>query len=235
MSRMLRIASIFNSVDGEVNFFGQGTFTTFIRFAGCNLDCWKDSGVINGCDTPFARPMDSGTLVTVGRVLSTVNDFNCKKVTITGGEPLLQMIAFDDLVKDLINVLGCKVTVETNGSIDPQESKMFQYVDSWVVDWKLESSGMDQMMIPIYKFAKLRSKDYIKFVIGDRSDFDMAFFFVSQLRKMGSHPRIAFGPLEPLLKPSVLVEWMKERGLFDVQLNIQLHKYLGLVEDQKPS
>jgi hypothetical protein len=32
----LPLASIFPSIDGEVNSAGQGTLSTFIRLAGCN-------------------------------------------------------------------------------------------------------------------------------------------------------------------------------------------------------
>ena len=44
----MRVYSVYSSVDGEVNGFYQGRQATFIRLAGCNLNC-------SYCDTDYVR------------------------------------------------------------------------------------------------------------------------------------------------------------------------------------
>ena len=72
----MQIAEIFQSIDGEVNRFGQGRLTTFIRTSECNLNCPY-------CDTPQGR--GQGRAITVGQIVERVKALGCKKITITGG------------------------------------------------------------------------------------------------------------------------------------------------------
>ena len=212
----MKIYSIFNSIDGEVNLYGQGTFTTFIRFAGCNLRCkW--------CDTKYAQELDSGMEMKIHEVIEQLVIIGCKKVTITGGEPLLQPDHFKILTKELWH-RGYITTVETNGSF-PLEG---YGVSSWVVDYKLPSSGMTNKM-NLDVFTQLRANDYIKFVITDKLDYETAKSFIFE-EAGGRRAKNVFSPAHGILDPKELISWMKEDELFGVQVNIQIHKLVDTGE-----
>ena len=103
----MKIRSIFTSVDGEINDFHQGRLSVFVRLAGCNLNC-------SYCDTKYAQSIKAGTEKSISEIVSNVCKFNLDKVTITGGEPLLQADEVKILIKEL-STKGKKITIETNG------------------------------------------------------------------------------------------------------------------------
>jgi 7-carboxy-7-deazaguanine synthase len=95
-----QVNEIFDSVQGEG--IDTGKYCTFIRFAGCNLAC-------PFCDTEFIvyKQMD------ISELLSKIKSPN---IVLTGGEPLLRNLK--PLVGKLMDK-SCHVTVETNGTIEP--------------------------------------------------------------------------------------------------------------------
>lgn len=96
---LLQVHSIFETIQGEGPYAGYPS--TFIRLAGCNLQCvW--------CDTSYT----GYTKMSVEEVLSKVKGH--KLVVITGGEPLRQKIA---LLIEALHTKGHLVQIETNGTI----------------------------------------------------------------------------------------------------------------------
>lgn len=217
----MRIYSIFKSIDGEVNHFHQGRISTFIRFAGCNLNCAY-------CDTKYALKKSSGKEMSVNQIIEEVKKLGCKKVTITGGEPLMQFDGFLDLTMALWRK-ECFISVETNGSYLLKGNN----IGSWVVDYKLKSSGVTEtQMIPYSEFCKLTGNDFIKFIISDRQDYQQAIHVMNTLRKVGCITNFAFSTAYMKLHPIELMGWLDKDGINDSIINLQLHKYLGLVEDK---
>ena len=104
----MRVNEIFDSLQGETDGFGgQGKPTTFIRLQGCNLPT-----PCSYCDT--AEAFGSGGMeMTIDEIIKRIN---MPKVTITGGEPLMQFDDVTELVRRLIE-LNIPTTIETNGSI----------------------------------------------------------------------------------------------------------------------
>lgn len=95
-----RINEIFNSLQGEGG--NQGKPVTFIRLAGCNLSC-------SWCDTHH----DPFSVHTVDALVRQLEDWNCKSVIITGGEPSIH-----DL-KPLLRALkgdGYWIGIESNAT-----------------------------------------------------------------------------------------------------------------------
>lgn len=220
----MRIYEIFNSIDGEVTCFPQGTLSTFIRLAGCNLNC-------EYCDTKYAQDLDSGEELGVYQIINEVEEIGCKKVTITGGEPLLQRVDILVLLVELKR-RDYKVTVETNGTqtipVDPY------LADCWVVDYKTPCSGQEGI-ISFGNYRALRPVDIIKFVISDRTDWIYACDKIEALVNIGVKSKIAFSPVwdfsSAMLNKatiSVLLQWMQEEGLWNALLNIQVHKLADL-------
>lgn len=213
---MLNIYSIFSSIDGEVNHFHQGRVTTFIRMAGCNLNCAY-------CDTRYARRGSAGRLLEEASVIKSIEKHPANKVTITGGEPLLQRREVHSLAIKL-NSKGYIVSVETNGSFAVRK---VPWVKSWVVDFKLPSSGMFRHMNE-EAFEDLDSQDFVKFVIQEKADFEKALEFYRYMRKRGSQVNFAFSPVvgSVSLPAATLIEWLQKEKVPDAILNLQIHKLI---------
>jgi len=98
------INEIFYSIQGEG--FLTGVPSVFIRLAGCPLRCrW--------CDTKYAWDETAGTEYNISETVQAVQQWPCKFVVITGGEPMIN----SDLPK-LVNQLkdlGKHITIETAG------------------------------------------------------------------------------------------------------------------------
>ena len=75
------VVEIFKSIDGEG--ITAGYPAIFIRFAGCNLRC-------SYCDSMYAVENAKYTVMELSEILSKVEDLDCKRITLTGGEPLIQ-------------------------------------------------------------------------------------------------------------------------------------------------
>jgi len=75
----LLVSEIFFSVQGEGP--GIGKPAVFLRLSGCNLKCaW--------CDTKYT--WHGGKMMTEPTVLKEIKRYPCKRLVVTGGEPLLQ-------------------------------------------------------------------------------------------------------------------------------------------------
>lgn len=232
MNSKLNVQSIFDSIDGEANGFdGAGQLTTFIRLKGCNLTC-------SYCDTKYAQGGYPENWMSVDEIIREVH---FPKVTITGGEPLLQQGGVEKLCNRLLFGKSCKVSVETNGTIQPD---YFTTGLRYVVDFKLPSSGMMKYMNSM-AFNSLRRVDVIKFVISDEEDYKYAKMLIQE------HPswiaKKVFSPAISLFtvvdnrtcdfvpksrKYQILNEWPRQlaemmiRDKVDAQFSLQIHKVL---------
>lgn len=218
------ISEIFDSIDGEGIRAGQ--LCTFIRVVGCNLRC-------SYCDSMYAvepqkyseiQPKD----MTVNEILSYVNR-NYKRVTLTGGEPLLQ----PDSIK-LVNRLcdmGYEVNIETNGACDvvvfrdmiKNNENMF-----FTIDFKLWTSG-EMYNMRLSNFKELRSNDVVKFVIGSEEDLESAMSISQELiEEYGENaPYIYCGTVFGSYEMKDVIDRFMKNPLFkDVRFQLQLHKFI---------
>ena len=218
----MRINEIFTGIDGEVNFMGQGTPSLFIRMQGCNMD-----PPCPYCDTPKSLNPKSGTEMTIREIKRHWLDIPepRPKITITGGEPLFQ----EDELHELLNALfpySVKVSIETNGTLSLDRFRNVRKPNKdicLVVDLKLDQERKETT------FRYLRDWDWVKMVIQNKSDFNVARGNLLWLRKIGCEARFALSPaMGGDFAPAQLWEWMKADGLFDVVLNVQLHRIIGL-------
>ena len=224
----MKINSIFKSINGEVNYFHQGSICTFIRLQGCNLKCGY-------CDTVYARDFEQGQDMCVDEVIAAVRKLKCNNITITGGEPLVQRVELIELIKKLFYT-SHTVSVETNGSIlIPFEICKEAH---WVIDYKGFSSEMEDKM-KMENFLWSGFGDVIKFVIKDQRDFDKACFIIDDICKgktYSEHPIYAFSPVFDKTNnigedPAFLVNMLKEKeeyGHLRIVLSLQLHKIINV-------
>lgn len=217
---MLNVNEIFRSLDGEVNPQSQGCLTTFVRLQGCNL-----LPFCSYCDTVHAQ--DKHKMMYAKSVEDILNIIPKGKVTITGGEPLLQK----ETKKLIIGLLdeGHKVSVETNGSIIIPE--IHHPGLSWIIDYKL--SHQNEMRI--FNFWKATLQDWIKFVITNPDDFQIATNVSKILVNGGCKARIAFSPADTkkdiikwgMANPAQwIAEKIIEKQLWHITLNLQIHKLI---------
>lgn len=203
---MLKVNEIFYSIQGEST--KAGFPCIIIRLTYCNLRC-------SYCDTPYS--FSEGTERTVQDIFQEIQKYNCKFVELTGGEPLLQPDTHE-LLKVLCDA-GYEVLLETNGSFP------IHHIDKRVriiMDMKGPSSNMVNMNLYDNLFS-LKNIDEIKFVIGNREDYDWAKDLIE--RKDLGDKNILFAPVFDLLEPVKLANWILEDNL-NLRLQLQLHKYI---------
>jgi len=126
-----------------------------------------------------------------------------------------------DLVKFLWNH-SYYISIETNGSKSIEPFLDFANI---VMDYKLPSSGQEKFM-KLDNFYLLKATDYVKFVIQDREDYERAKTMVKGREKCRAN--ISFSPTMPGCNPLKLMEWIEDDELFDIQVNIQIHKLVGI-------
>lgn len=208
IDQSLRITEIFHSLQGETS--TTGLPTTFVRLTGCPLRC-------SYCDTEYA--FYGGSRMSLDEVLQQVDQYPARYVTVTGGEPLAQPNAIP-LLKALCD-RGYRVSLETSGALSTQD------VDPRVVkivDFKTPSSGeLGKNLYDNLQF--LNRHDEVKFVIGDRQDYDWVRMRLDEWQLEGKVAELLFSPVNGKLNPRQLAEWILIDGL-NVRLQVQLHKQL---------
>lgn len=109
MDRYL-VNEIFYSLQGEG--VRAGTPNLFLRLSRCNLACKVETHGFD-CDTEF----ESGRWLTLPEILAEFRELSesCDWVILTGGEPALQV---DAGMIDALHAAGCKLAIETNGSVE---------------------------------------------------------------------------------------------------------------------
>jgi 7-carboxy-7-deazaguanine synthase len=125
----LPINELFASLQGEGKL--AGTPSTFVRTSGCNLRCWF-------CDSYHTSWEPTGAWRGVDDVLDDVVDRDPEHVVLTGGEPLIHE-ASATLLRELDD-RGYHVTVETNGTVVPEDDDGPVPIDLASVSPKLASS-----------------------------------------------------------------------------------------------
>ena len=203
----LALTEIFYRIQGEST--RRGLPCVFVRLTGCNLRCvW--------CDTAYA--FHEGTLMSLEAVLDAVRAFPCRRVEVTGGEPLLQE-GVHALLKSLCDD-GYETLLETGGSLD------IRGVDRRVrriVDVKCPGSGMADHNL-WENLEDLRGTDEVKFVVRDRTDFDWALEIIRRDGLTRRCPVLVSGVFGEL-PPAELAGWVLSAGL-DLRLQLQMHKFI---------
>lgn len=209
-----KVVEKFVSINGEGPRAGE--LAVFLRFCGCNLDCGY-------CDTRWANTADvKYELVSAEELVEYVKSTGVKNVTLTGGEPLLQA-DIAHLIK-LLGASGAEVEIETNGSVPLKNIVSLSPRPAFTADYKLPSSGMEKYMLT-ENFSYLTLQDAVKFVVGDMCDLARAEEIINGYG-LKEKCRIYFSPVFGKIKPVEITEFMKERKLNGVRLQLQLHKII---------
>ena len=203
----MAINEIFVSIQGESTWAGRPC--VFLRTTGCPLRCrW--------CDTEYA--FYEGERWTLDALVQEACRYDVPLIEITGGEPLAQP-GTPALAAALLK-RGKTVLVETSGSYDISTLPQGAHA---IMDLKCPSSGECDKN-DLGNLDRLRYHDEVKFVIGDRKDYEWAAALVCE-RKLTDQWAVLFSPVWDELDPNTLAQWILHDRL-EVHLQLQLHKIL---------
>jgi organic radical activating enzyme len=190
---------IFYSIQGEG--FHSGKPAIFVRLGGCDVGC-------HWCDVKESWDEKDHPFMTVEEVLSTLSDYPCQTIIVTGGEPL--MYDLSDLTAQL-KASGYQLHIETSG--------VYPVTGSW--DWICFSPK---------KFKAAHSSIFpmaneLKPIIFNKSDFE----FAEEHRKKVNNDCLLllqpeWGKAEKMM-PSI-IDYAKEHSEWNISL--QTHKYLNI-------
>ncbi|MEM8944475.1 MAG: 7-carboxy-7-deazaguanine synthase QueE [Planctomycetota bacterium] len=174
----MKIAEIYKSIQGEGVL--TGTPSVFVRASGCNLRCWF-------CDTPYASWQPEGNDFAVDEIVAQVEEWECRHVVITGGEPML----FAELLPlaEQLRQRNWHITIETAGTLYLPVA-----CDLMSISPKFASSGPDAVDHPHWSRrhererhqpevirALLAEYNYqLKFVVDQQSEVDEVEQFLAE-------------------------------------------------------
>ena len=171
-----KITEIFSSIQGEGLYVGEEQ--VFVRFYGCNLGC------------VFCDENKKSILLgyAPGEVIEKVINEKGKTVSLTGGEPLMQV----DFLKEILPALrekGLKIYLETNGTLKDELLEVLDLVDTISMDLKLPSStGLKAYWQEHSLFLKSAAKKevFVKAIVTTKtllSDIEIAVSIVKAVDK----------------------------------------------------
>jgi len=157
-----KIAEIFCSIQGEGLYAGQKQI--FVRFAGCDLNC-------SYCDEPAAR--SGGKRAALAGIKKTIKKLASKEraraVSFTGGEPLLQPQALNELA-GYAKSLKLQTHLETNGVRYKELESVLAAIDVVAADIKLPGTAGKVLWAEHEKFLSLaRKKAFVKIVVASNT------------------------------------------------------------------
>lgn len=205
----LRVTEIFLSIQGESSHAGRPC--SFVRLTGCPMRCvW--------CDSEYT--FYGGERISFADVFTKLDEFGCKLVEVTGGEPLAQKNVFP-FITELCD-RGYEVLIETGGfvsteNVDPRASI--------ILDVKCPASGeAERNHWP--NLERLRpEKDEVKFVIANMADWEFAKSIVEKYGLPGRAKEILISPVHGIENLTEIAEAVS-RSDIKMRLNLQLHKYI---------
>jgi organic radical activating enzyme len=157
---------IFYSVQGEGRHIGRPSI--FIRLAECNLRC-------SFCDTKYSWA--KGKEISIGKVIKEIEDYGCKNIVITGGEPLLQQKEISELIQRLPD--NYRFEIETNGTIWPDLPASIEYNVSPKMSNSDNFVGIREKPTVLNYFSS-NNKAIFKFVVKEKSDLEEVLEYVTK-------------------------------------------------------
>lgn len=239
----MNVIEIFASIDGEGS--RQGLLTTFLRLHDCNIRC-------SYCDTTYSYGIDSiFTEMTVAEVADVIESLGNHRITITGGEPLLQEAAVVELIDELNRRKAETMQDNTSGQagstciIDIDKFDKREMLNNSLYDFNIETNGTiipsfhrdnvwftydyktpsslaeESMNIDIFKVATER--DLIKFVVGSPEDLDCMRRIIDQY---STAAQIYVSPVWGQIEAVLIIDYMKAYNLQNVRFQLQIHKFV---------
>ncbi len=218
---MVKVKEIFASIQGEGPYVGYKQL--FIRFCGCNLNCGY-------CDTEFDAK--DAAEYSVDEILKIINNnLTCHSVSLTGGEPLLNI----EFLKDFLPQCTLPVYLETNGTLYRNLEDVIDDISYVSADIKLPScTGLDELWEEHDKFFAIANQKrlFAKTVFDSNITEDEIQKMTELCKKYDIE--LILQPKMDGIKPSVDSKFMSE--VLDKCIKIypktrlipQVHKFIGV-------
>ena len=176
------------------------------------------------CDTAWAYEADAPrTVMTEEEICERLLQSGISRVTLTGGEPMIAK-NIDVLLERLSREESLEVEIETNGSVSLTAFRQMKRPPSFTIDYKLAGSGMETKMC-MDNFAEVVKQDTVKFVVSGRSDLERA-YEVTREYHLDQCCMVILSPVFGRIEPVEMVDFLMEKKLNDVKLQLQLHKII---------
>ena len=231
------INEIFSSIEGEG--IRTGYPATFIRSFGCSCRCTYCDSLYAVAPETEEDKANAYKEMTIYEILKKCKELKNKKITFTGGEPLLQHDAAQLVVALLKEEY--EVNIETNGAEDiekfrhklveqgineiPEEIKDKNLI--FTADYKCYTSGMNDKMILSNLTTGLKENDVLKFVVGSIDDLDLMKYLVTHYKPKY---QVFVSPVFGKIEPKQIVEYVIANDLQSVRVQLQLHKFIWPVD-----
>lgn len=215
------IKEIFYSFQGEGPWVGYPQI--FIRFYGCNIHCAY-------CDEPdYIKDRHPYTVERVLDEVAPLLKLKPHSISITGGEPLIQVGA----LKTLLPHLTLPIYLETNGLLAKPLAEIMDLVTYFSVDYK---NGFSKEFSEFMQVLKGKDNVYVKYVLlhnFPQEEFKKMLTIVS-----GIDPKmtLVIQPVTPFAEVTEKATMqdiqkaydMAKEVLADVRVIPQSHKMMGL-------
>ena len=225
----MNVIEIFSSIEGEGS--RQGFLATFVRLYDCNVRC-------SYCDTTYSYGPDADfESLPIEALADRVEEEGNPRVTITGGEPLLQEGDLWALIDELnrrsaleqglepgspeanAEVSLYEFNIETNGTLVPQTRRSNTF---FTFDYKGPSSLVeDQMDMAIVDL--MTDYDLFKFVVGSQEDLDAMRRILTDYEIPA---QIYVSPIWGQIDAKTIVDYLKAYNFQEVRLQLQIHKFI---------
>jgi len=205
----LRITEIFLSIQGESSHAGRPC--SFVRLTGCPMRCvW--------CDSEYT--FTGGEQISFVKIFEKLEEFGCRLVEVTGGEPLAQKNVFP-FISTLCN-RNYEVLIETGGYVSTEEVDTRAAI---ILDVKCPASG-ESTRNHWPNLERLRNeKDEVKFVVANMDDWEYAKEIIEKYDLVSRTKAVLISPVHGIENLAEIAEAVSTSGL-KVRLNLQLHKYI---------
>ncbi len=215
------IKDIFYSFQGEGPLIGYPQI--FVRFYGCNIHCAY-------CDEPdfFHQRKPYATQ----QVLDELTPLLAQKphsISITGGEPLMQVEA----IKSLVPRLPLPAYLETNGTLPDHLAEVVDLFTYFAVDYK---PGFDKEFADFMTILAGRPNVFVKWVLTKGFPVQELQKMIKTIATVSPNAPFIIQPVTPFggIKDRATVDDINRayqfarQKLADVRIIPQTHKFIGL-------
>ncbi len=170
------------------------------------------------CDSEYT--FTGGERNTFEELFVKLEEFDCKLVEVTGGEPLAQKNVFP-FITELCDK-GYEVLIETGGFVSTEKVDKRAKI---ILDVKCPASGEAERNHWANLERLNQKQDEVKFVVADLDDWGFAKGIIEKYDLEKRAKEVLISPVfdSPYLKD--IAETVSQSGL-KVRLNMQLHKYI---------
>ena len=215
-----KIKEIFTSIQGEGLWVGEKHI--FVRFCKCNLNCAF-------CDTDFN--INTAKEYSSKELYETLKENDCEVISLTGGEPLLDVEFLEHFLRNYKNKLNKKIYLETNGTLSKNLEKIIDYIDIVAMDIKLESATKQKNNFQennVFLGVSSKKESFIKVVFDENIKENEIKETINLAKKYNK--TIILQPKMPLDENINLNDIFNEfyKNYKNIRLICQTHKFLNL-------